>query len=197
MEDCKKYDREELERVLTKKQNLFCHEYIKDWNGSRAARDAGYSENTSKEIASENLTKPNIKQYIELIKDDIAKEAGISKLMMINKLKALAFTSLPSIYIQIEKDGIESLTEDQAGCITEYLHNKKSLGEGGSIIDESLKIKIVDPRGPIQDIMKAMAWNEAEKVDVTTKGEKIGASMDDIRSAFGLNDIENPLNEAD
>ena len=51
---------EELEKELTEKQKIFCREYVIDWNASRAAREAGYSENTAGEIGHENLKKPQI-----------------------------------------------------------------------------------------------------------------------------------------
>jgi len=50
---------------LTAKQEMFCREYIIDFNGTRAAIAAGYSQKAAKEQASENLTKPNIQQYIQ------------------------------------------------------------------------------------------------------------------------------------
>tara|TARA_X000000950_G_scaffold1680_1_gene1828 strand:+ start:15534 stop:15926 length:393 start_codon:yes stop_codon:yes gene_type:complete len=40
-------------------------EYLACNNGAEAARRAGYSEHTAKEIAYENLTKPHIKDAIE------------------------------------------------------------------------------------------------------------------------------------
>ena len=49
---------------LTKKQQAFVDEYLIDLNGAQAAIRAGYSENTAKVIANENLTKPYIKQAI-------------------------------------------------------------------------------------------------------------------------------------
>lgn len=49
---------------LTEKQKRFADYYIETGNGTEAAIRAGYSEKTAKEIASENLTKPNIKGYI-------------------------------------------------------------------------------------------------------------------------------------
>jgi len=55
---------------LTDKQRLFCHEYLKDLNGTQSAIRAGYSENTATEIASENLTKPNIVKYLEKLKNE-------------------------------------------------------------------------------------------------------------------------------
>ena len=52
---------------LTKKQDAFVKEYLLNGgNGNKAAIKAGYSEDTARTIAAENLTKPNIKAAIEL-----------------------------------------------------------------------------------------------------------------------------------
>ena len=51
--------------ALTEKQILFCNEYLIDLNATQAAIRAGYSEKTAKSIASENLTKPDIQEYIQ------------------------------------------------------------------------------------------------------------------------------------
>ena len=75
---------------LTPKQKIFCEEYIIDWNASRAARDAGYSEKTAKDIGCENLAKPNIQAYIAEIQEDLQKQAGISRLSNLNILKEIA-----------------------------------------------------------------------------------------------------------
>ena len=50
---------------LTAKQQRFCDEYLIDLNATQAAIRAGYSEKTAAVIATENLRKPNIKEYIE------------------------------------------------------------------------------------------------------------------------------------
>lgn len=55
----------EIENKLTEKQKRFCDEYLIDLNATRAAIAAGYSENSAKVIGSENLTKPNVKAYID------------------------------------------------------------------------------------------------------------------------------------
>ena len=147
---------EKKEIELTEKQRIFCHEYIVDWNGSRAAKAAGYSEDSAKEIASENLTKPNIKEYIEKIKTDVAKEAGISKLMMLNELKNIATADMIRIMEKIKDKGLESLNENERKSIIEYY-------EG----DSGVKVKTHDKIKAIQDIMKAMGWNEPEKIDIS------------------------------
>lgn len=46
------------------KVEIFILEYCKDQNGARAARAAGYSEHSAKEIAYELLTRPHVKQRV-------------------------------------------------------------------------------------------------------------------------------------
>ena len=50
---------------MTAKQKRFCDEYLIDLNATQAAIRAGYSESTAKQIASENLSKPYLKEYIQ------------------------------------------------------------------------------------------------------------------------------------
>ena len=52
-------------RKLTPKQQLFADEYIKSGNATDAAIKAGYSLKTARSIAQENLTKPDIRSYID------------------------------------------------------------------------------------------------------------------------------------
>ena len=50
---------------LTTKQKAFCELYAGNGgNATQAAIDAGYSEDTAKQIGSENLTKPDLLEYI-------------------------------------------------------------------------------------------------------------------------------------
>ena len=49
---------------LTPKQKRFCDEYLIDLNATQAAIRAGYSEKTAKQIATENLSKPYLQEYI-------------------------------------------------------------------------------------------------------------------------------------
>lgn len=49
---------------LTQKQRLFADEYIKSGNATQSAIKAGYSPKTVRSIGQENLTKPDIKAYI-------------------------------------------------------------------------------------------------------------------------------------
>jgi phage terminase small subunit len=50
---------------MTRKQQLFCDYYLVDLNATQAAIKAGYSKKTAKQIGQENLTKPDVKAFIE------------------------------------------------------------------------------------------------------------------------------------
>lgn len=51
--------------ALTAKQRVFVAEYVRDFNATRAAVAAGYSEKTAYAIGSQNLRKPEIAEEIE------------------------------------------------------------------------------------------------------------------------------------
>ena len=53
------------QQKLTVKQKKFADEYIKTGNATQSAIKAGYSEKTAKSIGQENLTKPDLKSYID------------------------------------------------------------------------------------------------------------------------------------
>lgn len=54
-----------MDSKLTSKQQRFCDEYLIDLNATQAAIRAGYSKKTAYSIGTENLRKPELKNYIE------------------------------------------------------------------------------------------------------------------------------------
>ena len=54
-----------MEKKMTAKQMRFCDEYLIDLNATQAAIRAGYSKKTARAMGAENLTKPDIKAYID------------------------------------------------------------------------------------------------------------------------------------
>lgn len=85
--------------VLTHKQERFVQRYVVHGNGALAAREAGYSAHTAKEVACENLTKPHVlERWQEYIEDygfktlkDVPEEmivGGIAKLAIKGKAES-------------------------------------------------------------------------------------------------------------
>lgn len=67
--------------ALSKKQRDFVDFYITHWNATKAAIEAGYSEKSARSIASENLTKPDIRAAIESAIAEIMPKGEVVQLL--------------------------------------------------------------------------------------------------------------------
>jgi phage terminase small subunit len=78
---------------LSRRRERFCREYVKDFNGKRAATEAGYSENTATVQASQLLTDLNVQARVtQLIKEREAADS-VTEERIIQELERLAFGS--------------------------------------------------------------------------------------------------------
>ena len=50
---------------LTPKQKAFADEFLKCGNATEAAKRAGYSEQSARQMGTENLSKPSVSSYIQ------------------------------------------------------------------------------------------------------------------------------------
>ena len=66
-------------RALTAKQSWFIDEYMVDMNGAAAAERAGYSKKTSRAIACELLTKPDIQAELQARGAALARDLEITR----------------------------------------------------------------------------------------------------------------------
>ncbi|MGN1161956.1 MAG: terminase small subunit [Candidatus Fimenecus sp.] len=66
------------DKKLTQQQELFCREYVIDYNGTQAACRAGYSEKTARSQASRLLTNDNILSRIHAIQIEELKKLSVT-----------------------------------------------------------------------------------------------------------------------
>ena len=175
----------EQEKELNERQKKFCDEYIYDWNASRAYSVAYPDEKTNESIranASRLLTNDNIQAYIKEIQADIQKQAGISRLMVINEHKKLAFSSIAHLHNKwIELKDFDSLSDEQKDCIAEIDTKvlKKNLGtnQEPEIVDvEYVKIKLYDKQKSLDSISKMLGFNEPDKVETKQSIQYVNVS---------------------
>ena len=65
-----------MSNKLTDKQKAFCKEYLKDFNGTRAAITVGYKENSARITAAKMLAKANIQKEITKLADKMNEKQG-------------------------------------------------------------------------------------------------------------------------
>lgn len=73
-------------KSTTIKQAKFTKEYIKTGNATKSAIKAGYSKNSARQIASENLSKPVIREAIR----SAAEKLGINPEYVLGNFKEIA-----------------------------------------------------------------------------------------------------------
>lgn len=78
---------------LNNKQQIFCHEYLKDFNATQAAIRAGYSEKSAYSQAHDLLKKPEIRNYISQVSKQNFQAIGLSTQRIIAEVSAIAFGS--------------------------------------------------------------------------------------------------------
>jgi len=160
---------------LTHKQEIFCYEYCIDFNATKAAIRSGYSDKTACKIGSENLTKLDIKSKIKELQLNLSETLEVSALRILNEHKKIAFSSFSSLkngWIKL-KD-FEKLTEAEKACISEIQTKEtRKTGDDGTIIEEWVKIKLWDKQKSLDSISKMLGFDVAQKIDLTSKGEKL------------------------
>lgn len=126
---------------LTEKQKRFVEEYLIDLNATQAAIRAGYSPDSAKEIGSENLTKPNIRTYIDSEIANRSKRTGVNQDRVIRELARIAFVNANDV-INIEEATLkEDACEDDTATIASVKVKTIPTKEGEGVERE---IKLAD-----------------------------------------------------
>lgn len=108
------------EILLTDKEFLFANYYLGEarFNATEAAKLAGYSENTARQIGYENLTKPYIQDYINKKTSVIFEKLGITQEMIIQEMAKIAFVNLGDcLHSNWELKELNSITPETIAAI--------------------------------------------------------------------------------
>ena len=142
-------DIEQLIKRLTPKELKFCQRYAQHLNAARAAREAGYSENSDYMIGSENLRKlhikPVVKYYLE--QDAMPPEEGV---------KILSNMGRGSFDVFTKEDGTIDLTSEKAkaniGLIKKLKQTKKVAPDGSEQV--YTEIELHDAKDAVKTILE-------------------------------------------
>ncbi len=145
---------------LNERQKRFCEEYIAcKFNGTQAAINAGYSERTAIKIASENLTKPDIQNYLAELLEKDGEQVGISRQRTLQEIGRLAFSDVRKFY---NGDGalkaIGDLDDDAAACLASIESYEEKVSDANA--DETViagavkKIKTYDKTKALEMLAK-------------------------------------------
>ncbi len=151
--------------ALTDKQRVFIDEYLKTYNATQAAINAGYSEKTARQIGSQNLSKVDIKAEIDARLAEITMSAN----EVLVRLTQAARLNVDDLY-------------DFVGGLAVFNPNKARergvlhLVQGFKITDKSFEVKLPDAMAAQIQIGKYHGLF-VERQDITSGGEPIALAV--------------------
>lgn len=174
----------EEEKKLTPKQELFISEYLLDFNATRAAKAAGYSDQTAYKMGYENLLKPQIREEIKKHIDKALEDNEITlKSEILSELRAIAFADI-SRDVQIvtntitDEDGKEKqyqtveFTDTKDSDQTRAISSIKISDKGAIEVKYHSKERALELLGKYMEM-----FNDNKKIDLT--GVTLNISKDD------------------
>jgi len=105
--------------ALTLRQQLFCDEYLVDFNGKQAVIRAGYSENGAEQTAVRLLSYNNVKNEIARKMRGLAERINISQEDVAQEMALMAHVDFSEFYDVDENTGevkVKPLKHLRAGC---------------------------------------------------------------------------------
>lgn len=78
---------------MTKKQKLFCEEYLIDLNATQAAIRAGYSPESARQSGTDNMKNPYIRARIEKAMAERSRRTGVNAERVVLELAKIAFVN--------------------------------------------------------------------------------------------------------
>lgn len=128
---------------LTDKQELFAREYLKDLNATQAAIRAGYSENTARKIGSENLTKPDIQDFIAELNKERLERVQIDADYVLRQAVKLHERCMQEVEPITDRRG-EEVKDDQGRTI--YGFNAKGAAAALKLVGEHITVQAFKSR---------------------------------------------------
>lgn len=175
---------------LTKKQKKFCDEYLIDLNATQAAIRAGYSEKTARFIGAENLTKPNIQEYIQQRMNAREKRTEITQDMVLRELAKIAFSNGSDFAKVVTKPRKKMVWNDE---IQEY--EEKEIEEQFVELIDTDKLPD-DKKAAIASIKETKHGIVVESCDKVKALELIGRHLGMFKDKIELSgQVNNPFDE--
>jgi phage terminase small subunit len=160
-----------MARRLTQKQKIFCQKYLVLRNATEAAILAGYSPRSIRNIASVNLTKANIKQYIDELNEKTESDAVMTvreikeRLSEIGRARLTDYTTCGP-----DRDLINVGPESPNTAALQEITTRTEYDNDGAGVAVITKIKLHNPMTAMDMLNKMRGDYPPSKTEFTGKG---------------------------
>lgn len=137
--------------TMTEKQRRFCDFYIETGNAKEAAIKAGYSEKTAKQIGQENLTKPDLRAYIDKRLEELKTERTADAQEVLEYLTAVMRGEHKEATLIGVGEGAQAIANIDVGA-KERLKAAELLGKRHALFTDKQQIEITEMPVFVDDI---------------------------------------------
>lgn len=125
---------------MNAKQRRFCDEYLIDCNATQAAIRAGYSKKTAKQIGQENLTKPDLKSYIDEQLEILHNQKTADAQEVLEYLTSVMRGEHTEQTLKLVGEGVQTITEIDVAA-KERLKAAELIGKRYGIWKDNVDVK--------------------------------------------------------
>lgn len=136
---------------MTEKQRRFCDFYIETGNAKEAAVKAGYSEKTAKQIGQENLTKPDLRAYIDKRLEELKNERTADAQEVLEYLTAVMRGEHKEATLIGVGEGAQAIANIDVGA-KDRLKAAELLGKRHALFTDKQQIEVTEMPIFIDDI---------------------------------------------
>lgn len=156
--------------ALTDKQQRFVEEYMVDLNATQAAIRAGYSYDTARSIASENLSKPDIQEAIQLKRKAITESTGITAERVLNEYAKIAFSDIRNV-LTVD-GGLKDSSEwdDDTASAVSMVKSMEVTSPEGEKLGTNREVKLYDKLRALEALGKHIGLFEKDNNQKTQSG---------------------------
>lgn len=121
---------------MTKKQKLFCEEYLIDLNATQAAIRAGYSPESARQSGADNMKNPYIRARIEKAMADRSRRTGVNADRVVMELAKIAFVNAADVIDAEDATLKEDAADEDLAAVQSV--KVKTFGEDG--VEREIKL---------------------------------------------------------
>lgn len=135
---------------MTDKQKRFCDEYLIDCNATQAAVRAGYSPKTAKQTGCENLSKPDLKAYIDERLEEMHNEKTADAQEVLEYLTSVMRGEHKEQVLKLVGEGVQTISDIDVGA-KDRIKAAELIGKRYGMFKDGLAVE-VEPVTLVNDL---------------------------------------------
>lgn len=160
----KSFSFDEVQGELNDRQRRFCMEYVKEFfNGTKAAINAGYSENSAEVHASRLLTNDKVKELIEVYKKDVGAMLGLSAYHVAEMLYQWVDSDITETF-SLSPEELKEMPKEVKRLITQYKTTTVTNDYGQTT---TIELKFVSKERAMEMLKQMLGYDKPAKVAPT------------------------------